>query len=79
MGPKQFDIQIFDEKEEEENCFYQDSQDVLESMYHFVLKNIKWDFAQRDKQALVLKAAGKWSSRKKAKGTRDVLYPKAVN
>lgn len=77
MGPKQFDVHIFGEKDEEIwDYFVDDSKDVLERMYHYVLKNIKWDFAQRDRKTMVLKAASKCNNRSKTKATKEMVYAK---
>jgi hypothetical protein len=79
MGPKQFDIQIFDEKEEIVDYFEDNSKDVLEQMYDYVLKNIKWEFAQRERKSWMRKAVSRWSNKNKTKVDKDVLHSKTVN
>ncbi|KAL1455605.1 hypothetical protein WDU94_009689 [Cyamophila willieti] len=77
MGPKQFDVQIFDDKEDSD-YFEDNAKDVLERMYDYVLKNIKWDFSQRERRTWVLKAAHRWSHKNRPKYTsKDIVLTKS--
>lgn len=73
MGPKQFDVQIFDGEEENFDYFEDNAKDVLERMYDYVMKNIKWEFAQRDRRSWVMRSS------KKSKHCKELHLTKTVN